>query len=166
LFETNDSAVRWRDGDAATEVQKDARKVLVARVHRSLVDVVFSKTYFAFEEAGFGYPIVERTAVGDSIADRVETLAALMRVLADSYRVRPNPFEPKDEDPVPWQRYGEVRKHVKEFAEASWGADAKERLEQGLADLSVAGHENGTIRMSRLAFRLATPRDAYFRCDA
>ena len=166
IFDTSEAGVRWRGADGATELQKDARKVLVARVHRSLVDVIFSKTYFAFEEAGLGYPTIEPASVADPTANRLESLAALMRVLGDSYRVRPNPYEHKDEDPVPWQRYGEVRKHVKDFADASWGTDARERLEQALSALSTAGHENGTIRMSRLAVRLATPQDRYFRCDA
>ena len=89
-----------------------------------------------------------------------------MRVLADSYRVRPNPYEQSDDDPPPWQRYGEVRKRVKDFADASWGDDSREQLERALAALSFAGHENGTIRMSRLAFRLVTSEDLYFRCDA
>jgi DEAD/DEAH box helicase domain-containing protein len=165
LFDDDGASVRWKDGVAASELQKDARKVLVAQVHRSLVDVVFSKTYFAFEEAGLGYPTVERALLTDPSAERLERATALMRVLGDSYRVRPHPYEQNDDDPAPWQRYGEVRKHVKEFADASWGPDARERLEETLGDLGAAGHENGTVRMARLAMRLVTAQDSYFRCQ-
>ncbi len=166
LFELADGRVRWKAGDGASELQKDARKVLVAKVHRSLVDVVFSKTYFAFEEAGLGYPTIERGLITGDAPCQPDVLAALMRVLGDSYRVRPNPYEQSDDDPQPWQRYGEVRKRVKDFADASWGDNAREQLEGALATLSTAGHENGTIRMSRLAFRLVTSQETYFRCDA
>jgi hypothetical protein len=166
LFDSDAAEVSWREGVHASEVQKDARKVLVAKVHRSLVDVVFSKTYFAFEEAGLGYPTIERGFIADKSDGWQTAVAAVIRVLGDSYRVRPNPYEPTDVDPPPWQRYAEVRKHVRDFADASWGANARDVLEDALRSLSAAGHENGTLRMARLAMYLVNAQDPYFRCEA
>jgi hypothetical protein len=166
LFDTTTpDAVRWKEREGLHETFVSARQALVQNVHESLVDVVFSKTYFSLEESGLGYPCVSAAQVTPRVAGWNEHLASLLRVIADSYRIRPNPYRNGDDDDTkPWTRFGEVSKRLKRFAEASWPADKEAKLQAALTDLGQAGHSNGIIHMSRLAIRLVEPSDTFFRC--
>jgi DEAD/DEAH box helicase domain-containing protein len=166
LFEatTGGEHIKWASDPANPELLVSARQELVQNVHSSLVDVVFSKTYFSLEESGLAYPAVSELRVEDGDSTWTGQLAALLRVLGDAYRFKPNPYR-DDDDTKAWSRFGEVSARVRRFAERSWGEDKKQRLERGLSDLAKIGHLNGIIHVDRLSFRMVGPDDAYFRCE-
>jgi hypothetical protein len=161
LFDIDGAVVRWRDDPDRHEVLVSARQELVQKVHLSLVDVLFSKTYFSFEAAGLGYPCVSASQVPDA-AWRGQ-LDAVLRVIGDAYRFRPNPYN--DDEVKPWLRYADVSAKLKRFADASWNDDARRTLERALNALASAGHANGVVHVAALSIQLAGNADAYIRCS-
>jgi DEAD/DEAH box helicase domain-containing protein len=165
LFDVTDGdLVRWADNPAERELHLSARLRLVQGVHKSLVDVIFSKTYFSFEESGLGYPVVSAAQLPGRDERWLRELAAVIRVLADSYRTEPNPYNDADEK-KPWHKIGEVSARLKRFAEQSWPVDKGKTLERALSDLNDVGHFNGVLRVDRLAIMPVEPTDSYYRCD-
>lgn len=170
LFDTS-VPVRWRDdpAEAGTNVsalRANARLYLVQRVRESLVDVIFSRTYFSLEESGLGYVTVLAKDVPGADAKTLSELSALIRVLGDSYRFDPNPYvdDKKDDEAKEWKKYSQVNERVRTFADGSWGAEAPQRLESALKLLSDCGHLNGILKIARLAVNLLEPSDKFVRC--
>lgn len=161
---SGDGRIKWAQNPDLQELLTSARQELVQNVHGGLVDVIFSKTYFSFEESGLGYPSVANAHLNGRGEGWDGQVAALLRVIGDSYRFKPNPYHADDEAKA-WSKFGEVAARVRKFAERSWGDDKKERLEQALSDVSSAGHLNAIIHMDRLSLRMVGPQDAYFRCE-
>ena len=123
LFDTS-VPIEWRDdpaamGDNVSALRANARLYLVKEVHESLVDVIFSRTYFSLEESGLGYVTVLAKEVPGADAGEVGELAALIRVLGDSYRFDPNPYvdDKNDDEAKEWKTYAQVNERVKTFAE-------------------------------------------------
>lgn len=137
----------------------DARKHIVDEQKPLVYEVLFSKTYFALEETGVGYP--STTATQSAEADRSD---AWLRVFADAYRVHGSRW--MQSDPVHFDRGAEVTtSRLKKFARASHPADATAELDRVLAELSVRGHPRGLIELTSLYVRLSEAGDPYFRCD-
>ncbi|WP_426746277.1 DEAD/DEAH box helicase [Myxococcus faecalis] len=166
LFDFNGPTVNWHQDTALRQKLVSARQELVQSVYESLVDVVFSKTYFSFEESGLGYPTVSAAALPGRDADWRRKLSAVLRMLADAYRFYPNPYrdEKDEDDKKPWSRLGDVSSRMKRFAEASWPGEAANRLKQALTDLATAGHENGIIGVAKVSMHLVAAQDPYYRC--
>ncbi|WP_242392216.1 DEAD/DEAH box helicase [Anaeromyxobacter oryzisoli] len=161
----------WADDDGPADqpnhpILCSARQALVSAVYASLVDVIFSRTYFSFEESALGYPCLLGGALPDEPETWLRELAAFMRVLADSYRFDPNPYRDDDKDETKaWTRFEEItNEKVKEFAKASWGDAAPAKVEKALRDLAVCGHGNGILQIRSLAFRLTEPDSTFVRC--
>lgn len=166
----------WRRSDSPEEQQAllTARADLVKRVQRVMTDVVFGKTYFSLEETGLGYVTVPLAAASGASREererRAQELAALLRVLTDAYRYRPNPYEREgSQAPVEWTDADTVdRKVVKDFAKAAWGSDDerwKPALSAALAELTHAGHHSGFIRVEAVRVTLIDPnRGEFLRC--
>ena len=166
LVEVLDGHVWWRDGDVRQSAICAARRHVVSEVHRAIAEVVFNKTYFSLEEAGQAYVTVSERDLDQSIGDqgRVEQLAGLLRVLADSYRYWPNPYRATDDHPKPWKTWGQASRRVKSFATASWPSNPESELERALVDLGKCGHRQGTISVRKLRFRLVDGDATYLRC--
>jgi DEAD/DEAH box helicase domain-containing protein len=165
LFDASDrDLIRWSEDPDKQELFVSARQQLVQNVHESLVDVIFSKTYFSFEESGLGFPTISKARLDGRDDIWYSQLAALMRVIADAYRFKPNPYR-DDDDSKAWCKFAEVSARVRRFAERSWPDDKTGKLEQALGDLATAGHINGVIHMDRLALRMVDETEAYFRCE-
>ena len=98
-------------------------------------------------------PLPARLATNDG--DWVLQLSALLRVLGDSYRFKPNPYQDDNDKPSSWRRFGETSRRVQGFARASWPSAPEAKLESALADLARVGHVHGIIHVPELAFRLA-----------
>jgi DEAD/DEAH box helicase domain-containing protein len=62
LFAVREIPIDWQDATQTTDQSQfnALRRELVNGVLRDLTEVLFSKTYFALEESGLGYPCVER----------------------------------------------------------------------------------------------------------
>lgn len=146
-----------------------ARKSLLYRFYQIMSDVIFSKTYFSLEESGLGYVTVRSDVLpeADDKADELQLLAALVRVIADSYRYRPTPYRNEGDDPKAWIDYGNIRTaRVKQFAQAVWRDEAPTKLEEALRQLGKTGHADGIIDMPQVRIELTGDDAPYWRCDS
>jgi Lhr-like helicase len=160
LFRETQGRVEWiLQGDQLAIAEA---RLAVARDQRPLVDeVLFSKTYFALEETGLGYPTL--FARQDEYADRMD---AYLRVFADAYRVSGNKWVERNDRRKDWpdgQTVGSRR--VRDFAAASSGRDARIELDDVLSRLTSLGHRNGFIEPELLRIRLVGPSHPFYECS-
>ncbi|WP_084518701.1 DEAD/DEAH box helicase [Bradyrhizobium sp. th.b2] len=159
LFHETDGRVDWiSDGDQLAIAEA---RLAVARDQRPLVDdVLFSKTYFALEETGLGYPTL--FARQEDGADRMD---AYLRVFADAYRVLGNKWVERNDRRKDWPNPDTVgSRRVKDFAAASSGGDARTELNDVLSRFVALGHRNGFIEPDLLRIKLVGPDHPYFEC--
>jgi len=174
LFRMDDGDVYYDDAPALSPTHLGvplhrARKSFLYRFCQIMSDVIFSKTYFSLEESGLGYVTVSTDVLPDSDGrdDEVHRLAALVRVIADSYRYRPTPYREEGDDPRAWIDYGNVTTaRVKQFAGAMWRDEAPPKLEEALRRLVKVGHADGIIDMPQIRIELTSDDDSYWRCGA
>lgn len=138
-------------GEARAEIRNDQRPLTY--------EVLFSKTYFALEETGIGYPSV--SATGGEKSDRLD---AYLRVFADSYRVHGNRWV---DDPAHFDSGGQVPKRSRlfRFAKASSPMDPVATLDGVLSEFVRLGHPHGIVELSNLHVRLCKAEDPYYRCE-
>ena len=167
LFITKmNNSVHWRDDEKSQDALQTARQALVSAAYRGLTEVVFSKTYFAFEEAGQGYVCVAASCLPATTRtpERISELSGVLRVLADSYRYEPSPYVSPQDSLGPWTTWGQSSVRLREYAQASWPDAPRESLEAALEDLGRCGHQHGIIRVPRIRFLLAASDAPYWRC--
>jgi Lhr-like helicase len=160
LFRLSNGRVEWIDGSDQLAIN-NARNAIIAD-QRPLVDeVLFSKTYFALEETGLGYPsIVSRQNGG---ADRLD---AYLRVFSDAYRVRGNKWVELNDKRKEWPQASTVQSfRVKEFARANASPDFLGELDGVLAEFERLGHKNGFIEPERLFVRIVDADSPFFQCS-
>jgi Lhr-like helicase len=169
LFAVNSDPIDWQDANQTTDqAQFDAlRREVVSSMLRDLSEVLFSKTYFALEESGLGYPAVPR---GNLHEEEWQQANAFLRVFADAYRFAPDSdlYYDQDEPRALWRSAQEVSKgsRVRQYAKVLWGESEHEPQLQIMLDiLADAGHRDGLISNHRLLVRLAAFDDLYFRCE-
>jgi hypothetical protein len=160
------NSIDWQDG-TTNEFQHQydaARERMVSEAGESVADTVFSKTYFALEETGIGYPCVPRGVYTEEEWARVN---AFLRVFGDAYRFD---YETRDDgESLPgWQSAKDIsaRSRVARFAREHWKeGDAHEKeMDRILQALDQAGHRQGLISIGHVCVRLALPGDPYWRC--
>lgn len=145
----------WTSIDSNDEAGM-ARSEMVADQRPLTYEVLFSKSYFALEETGIGYPSITAKAVPES--DRLD---AYLRVFGDSYNVEGNKWR----DPAYVDGPDELPRRIQRFAEAcAQGQDADMVMRRLLDELSAAGHRRGVIRLIDLHIKLAKDGDPYYRC--
>lgn len=152
---------KWREGVAYEAEMQRARAEISEELRRLVGLTVFSKTYFALEEAGWGYPCIPGASSGSlSEAD----IAAMLRVLGDSNRLIPQQFDGND---TPWTAHrdvtGRLRKFVKARCEA-FGGDPATLLDSLLSALQVAGHQGGLAQVQKLHFKPVKAESPFWRC--
>lgn len=156
LFEEPGGVPTWARN---VDVQdKGAARNQVAGEQRTLVeDVIFSRNYFALEETGIGYPCLTGKA-----GPRSDRLDALLRVLADSYRVQANKWV-KD-DIKEWHEARDITsRRVRAFLNAL--ALPEEEITGLLDELKGLGHGGGIIRIERLFVKVVPPDAPVFECQ-
>ncbi len=165
LFTLKRGDADWRDSETEKSDLNLAREDILKRVHRQVTGILFSRTYFALEETGIGYPCLPTTVTGTdrALGD------AFLRVFADGYRLKDDPWADRGkakEPPKEWNGGHEVtKKNVKRFAGAIWPAsDVATGLDKVLQLLSKAGHKAGMVFTSALHLRLVDATDPYWRC--
>ncbi|KPH05039.1 DEAD/DEAH box helicase [Rhizobium acidisoli] len=159
LFRQEDKLVRWREQQDANALQA-ARTDVITDMRPLVDDVLFSKTYFALEETGLGYPSLFPAEGADH--DRFD---AYLRVFADAYRVRGNRWVEKNEQRKEWPTGLSVQnKRVKTFAAAAGLKEPAEELETVIERLRSLGHGNGFIDPEKLFVRLVDSDHGYFAC--
>ena len=154
----------WRES-ASYEVELDsARKAIASDLKRHVAETVFSKTYFALEEAGWGYACLPVSA-GKTRSD-LAVFDAMVRVLADANRVKPSQYSGSD---TPWSSASEVslKNRLYRFAKARcslFGGEARDLINGFLAQLQTAGHPDGLIDIGKIHFKIADQLSSYWRC--
>lgn len=152
---------KWREGSAYEAEMQRARAEITEELRRLVGLTVFSKTYFALEEAGWGYPCIPGANSGSlSEAD----IDAMLRVLGDSNRLIPQQFEGND---MPWTSSREVTGRLRKFVKArceAFGGDPATVLDSLLSALQLAGHQGGLAQVQKLHFRPVKAETPYLRC--
>ena len=162
LFEQQAGSGDWAwktSGPKATELAEARNAVLTAQIP-NIDEVLFSKTYFALEETGLGYPTLFGKA--NNQADRMD---AYLRVFSDAYRVNSNKWNTDETKPWPTDAAVPVNNRVRLFAAASAPATPVDELRRVLSDLGTMGHLWGIVDVMLLHVRLSTSGDPFFRCD-
>jgi hypothetical protein len=159
LFTEAGDHIEWiSEGDGLAI--SNARNAVVADQRPLVDDVLFSKTYFALEETGLGYPSI--VSKQDDKADRLD---AYLRVFADAYRVRGNKWVERNDRRKEWpQAHAIGSARVTDFAEANNATAPIAELDEILAAFEILGHRNGFIEPDRLYVKLVEPENPYFEC--
>jgi DEAD/DEAH box helicase domain-containing protein len=166
LFERNDKNLCWvthpnRQNDFSTAFQKISEELT-----KLIGETIFSKSYFAVEESGWGYPCLP-TREGKS-RDQMAKFDAMIRVLADSYRTIPSTWEEKINY---WETASDVtrgRNKLKKFLQAInkiTGEDIHNLAEQLLTELNSNGHIKGVVYISELWYKPVSSNSTYWRCS-
>lgn len=125
---------------------------------------LFSKTYFAVEESGWGYPCLPLKP-GEA-RDGVAVFDGLLRVLSDANRVAPSKYDYRLD---PWADVAQIpkknvlRRYVRSRCDL-FGGHPDELLQQFLDRLREVGHLDGIIAVERLAYRPLAPDAPAWRC--
>lgn len=142
-----------------------ARKEISWDLRKLAGESVFSKTYFSLEEAGWGYPCLPIS--GNYTRQQLAIFDAMLRVLADAYRVKPSQYTTKE---TLWHSTNDVspnsrlHRFASRFCKHS-GGDHTSIIDKFLALLELVGHQGGIIDIGKVHFRLADPADSFWRCD-
>lgn len=126
-------------------------------------DTLFSKTYFAVEESGWGYPCLP-LAAGET-RDSMAPFDAMMRVLTDSNRLDSSQYAYAQ---MPWQSASEVRGRLRNFADAytrAFGGTTDDLLCRFLDVLTQKGHVGGIISANKICYRPLSADSPYWRCE-
>lgn len=158
LFERRDGKFHWKNGDEERGAVRRAR-TSVANGQLPLVDeVLFSKTYFALEETGLGYPSLYTTD-----GETTDVDDAYLRVFADAYRVLDDRFNNPANMPS-WPDGASVSERVKKFAREN-NADGDRQLAEAVARIIASGHQDCLIRIRNLYLKIVDPDQIAFRCE-
>ncbi|MFL9869546.1 DEAD/DEAH box helicase [Paraburkholderia fungorum] len=139
------------EGEARAYIREEQRPLAY--------EVLFSKTYFALEETGIGYPSITPTQTPSS--DRLD---AYLRVFADAYRVAGNRWADEAAHVGSAHELGQ-RSRISRFAQASAPAAPIAELDDVLERFRAHEHAQGIVELSKLHIRLSQPGDPYYRCS-
>jgi len=156
-----DWAWTWHPG-YADELAEGAAKIAQDLV-RLIGEVLFSKTYFAVEESGWGYPCLP-LGEGETRESQAP-FDAMMRVLTDSNRLDISPYAYTQN---PWDSPQDATRRLRTFVQAycdATGGTADTVLRRFLDLLAQKGHAGGIIMAGKVYYR-PLPADAgYWRCS-
>lgn len=164
LFEGSSGVWRWANKPAYEDSLKQAFVEVSEELVKLVAGTLFSKTYFAIEESGWGYPCLPLRE-GKS-RDDLAPFDAMLRVLADSYRYRPFPFT---DNLTGWSSAQNVMgsRRIRQFIQAvaeTKGTTPQALAEQLLIEMTTAGHPEGIIHVRNLHYRPLEEASPYWRC--
>jgi len=162
LFVRTNEGIDWRDDPRQQPLMDAARQTLISETIKTVTESLFSRTYFALEETGLGYPSVRR--VDDEPIEELDKANAVLRVFADAYRLADSPYDNKDARA--WIDGFDLptSNRVMLFAVAIWGDEAQANIERFLARVQSA-HPDGFISTSEIRVTLVEPDDPAWRCS-
>ncbi len=158
LFEREDGRLVWRSGGSVEDEIQTVRVEIVERQDPHIDEVLFSRSYFALEETGLGYP----TLFTDDVPADADRLDAWLRVFGDAYRVSSNRYMSDDYDP--WIDAVPKKSRVFALARAVRPDEPGSEAADVLARLRDLKHAEGRIDASRLGVRMTKPDHDYWRC--
>ena len=169
FFDFQDKAPTWAKGDEQFRKLVDrARSKLLDGQAIEATDVLFSKTYFAFEETGLGYPSFFPTG---EYGDDQKRKDAWLRIFADAYRITPDRYGGA-RDKIVWQdansAMGKPDSRLATVLTEAFGdfETARSRLNEFLEWIrSRYPHiSDGTIDVTTLNFRTVKDDSSVYRC--
>lgn len=122
-------------------------------------EVLFSKTYFALEETGLGYPSMTPTQTPSS--DRLD---AYLRVFADGYRVIGNDWAEQQAHIDAGNQFRNRPRFIRFATAASGGSDPIAELDTVLREFQALGHLHGLVELDGLYVKLSVAGDPFYRC--
>jgi hypothetical protein len=162
LFSAASGGWTWKQ-DRAYQADLDEGFALVSRGLEALAgDTLFSRTYFAAEESGWGYPCLP-LAAGDS-REGIAVFDAMLRVLADMGRLETSQYAPFH---TAWDSPADAGPKLRRFAAAyaeRHGGTAAALIARFLEILASNGHPGGIIAVRKVYFRPLPPAAPYWRC--
>lgn len=159
LFGKEHGQLVWKSGGADASIIEKIRGEVIDAQDPHIDEVLFSRSYFALEETGLGYPTLFTTDVPLD-ADRMD---AWLRVFGDAYRVSSNRF--LTEETRPWSDKFPRRSRALSLAQAIKPTDPEMEASDVLARLRQLGHPDGIIAAGRLGVRMMKAGDRYWRCE-
>ena len=164
----SDGEISWKY-DAPEEQLKlirKARERVQDEQPPDATDLLFSKTYFALEETGLGWPSFYGPEEYSADKSRDD---AMLRIFADAYRITPNQFQ--EETRTAWKnaydmlgrgdnRLKRLMMKILKHPER----DCDEFLDKLRTTLKQT-RGDGSIDISMLFFRAADPAEAAWRCE-
>ncbi len=168
LFDESNRIIDWRDSSG--DEQKDlneARTEVITEILKSLVQTVFSRTYFSLEETGLAYPCL---ATAPGWGERMGILDAFLRVFSDGYRLHDtyDPWADPSNPKKSWNEAKDIAKshRVRQFAQKLWPqSELDQRLNEVLQVLKTVGHANGLISVPNVRLRLVELQAGAWRCE-
>ena len=161
--------VRWKNEETEADEMLQLLGAAKDRVHREqrpeATDLLFSKTYFALEETGLGWPSFYGAVDYTEERSRHD---AWLRIFADAYRIIPNQFQ--DDADKAWNNSSDMlgvrTNRLKRLLEKIFNSPAA-ACDDFLATLrnQLNQRDDGTIDITRLYFRIADPEAKALRCD-
>lgn len=164
LFENQSGQWCWIRSQSRTDDFERAFQIISGELVKLVGNTLFSKTYFALEESGWGYaclPLYEGKKRSD-----LAPFDAMLRVVSDSYRMNPTPFA---DTLSTWSDAREVlgSKRLKLFLNGVLkvsGRSPEENAKLMLSEFKRAGHIGAIIDVRNLHFRALNESDPYWRC--
>jgi DEAD/DEAH box helicase domain-containing protein len=170
FFDWQDGGISWQSENALSDKELQvlgrARGLIQREQPPEATDLLFSKTYFALEETGLGWPSFygpEEYTLEKSKHD------AWLRIFSDAYRIVPNQY--KAEVPKAWNTARDVlgvrSNRLKTLLSAIFNDPESEAdaFLNVLKSNTLKQNSDGSIDITRLFFR-AAPSDARaYRCS-
>lgn len=164
-----DEPIAWKSEETESDENLQrlgrARQRVQKEQPPEATDLLFSKTYFALEETGLGWPSFYGAVEYTEECSRND---AWLRIFSDAYRITPNQY--KEEAPSPWNSgidmVGKKKNRLKTLLEQIFNDPVAEgdRFLKILADDLHQTRGDGSIDITRLYFRTARPGDNAIRC--
>ncbi len=167
LFEKQNDHWHWRTNAGREDDLIIAFQEVSAELLRLVSGTIFSKTYFAVEESGWGYPCLPLRE--GKTRQELGKFDAMLRVLADGYRMRPRPFP---DDLNEWENGSQVldfkKRRIALFLNSIslvTGQSPVEIANEMLSEFKLAGHDGAIINVKNLHYRPLSATDNYWRCS-
>lgn len=159
LFEKENDRLVWKNGGPDASLIERIRGEVIEEQDPHVDEVLFSRSYFALEETGLGYPTLFTTEVPADAAP----MDAWLRVFGDAYRVSSNRY--LSEETKPWTDSIPKRNRAYLLAKALRPADPDLEVANVLLRLRELGHYDGIVDAGRLGVRMTKAGDKYWRCE-
>ncbi|WP_332815974.1 DEAD/DEAH box helicase [Ramlibacter sp.] len=164
LFERTAGAWCWARSPSRIDDYSAAFRCIATELLKLVGGTVFSKTYFAVEESGWGYPCLP---VREGITRaQLAKFDAMLRVLADSYRLDPSPFD----GPISiWSTGADAMRmrrlaHFLRAVGSATGDDPLTLADELLSEMQRAGHLGGIVSIANLHYKPVAHDAHYWRC--
>lgn len=161
LFMQGNNGWCWVKRDGFDDVLRPAFDEVSEDMASLLGETLFSETYFAVEEAGWGYPCFKAKDGDDR--KNMEKFDAMLRVTADQFRIQPS-FS--NTVPTSWDTAANIgaRSKLRKFAKAAFASKADDILSEFLSLMSSNGHLRGIINVRALSYRPVGTDSPFWRC--